>query len=394
MTDESFPLNPAIQIVECLYKRSVFQGFRRPVTSMYPSLSNSYKAAIKTPMDLGSLLLFFKVFQMNSPTKVLNKLTEFFPDNSEFITFASSFPMTNTIFFQWFKEKLQLISSNSLKFNMGSPSMEAISQHLNKCAGALFENTYYYPYNSINAETCVAMQSSNLQSLIKRFFLIQYMPLMLSELELLVENLKKFDSATFDETIRMAAIEMRKINDANESGCVGLHRSTFLLKDFLSAIPEFSVSNDHYILDSKELVYVVLNGLSTLMILLEERFLRGITYSCIWARPAETFVWARPSHSSSRDSSFRPRVNWFPGMVIAAGHTACVNGTAGLAPQLMLNNLSRMPADLQAELLKIRPRPILPVTKKKEAAGEDIESEGEQESIPTMPSAAVGGGGG
>ena len=162
--------------------------------------------------------------------------------------------------------------------------MEAISQHLNKCAGALFENTYYYPYNSINAETCVAMQSSNLQSMIKRFFLIQYMPLMLSELELLVENLKEFDSMTFDETIRMAAIEMRKINAANESGCVGLHRSTFLLKDFLSAIPEFSISNDHYILDSKELVYVVLNGLSTLMILLEERFLRGITYSCIWAR--------------------------------------------------------------------------------------------------------------
>ena len=70
-------------------------------------------------------------------------------------------------------------------------------------------------------------------------------------------------------------------------------------------------------------------------------------------RPAETFVWARPSHSS-RDSSLRPRVNWFPGMVIAASYATCLNRTAGLSPEVVLSNLSRIPADLQAELLKIR----------------------------------------
>ena len=107
---------------------------------------------------------------------------------------------------------------------------------------------------------------------------------MLSELELLIEKLKKLDSSTFDEAIRMAALEMRKINDAHESGCVDLHRSTLLLKDFLSAVPEFSVSNDHSSLEPKELVNVLLNGLSTVILLLEERFSRGITYSCIWAR--------------------------------------------------------------------------------------------------------------
>jgi len=166
---------------------------------------------------------------------------------------------------------------------MGSPAMEAISKHLDICAGALFESAFFYPYKSSSEMNPSSMQSSILQSSIKRYLLIQNMPLMLSELELLAEKLKSFESEIFDEAIRMASIEVQKVIHANQSGSI-LRRSKALLKDFLSNIPEFAIPHDHYSVDTQDVAYVVLMGLSTLLILLEERFLRGITYSCIWAR--------------------------------------------------------------------------------------------------------------
>ena len=166
---------------------------------------------------------------------------------------------------------------------MGSPAMEAISNHLDICAGALFESTFFYPYKSSSDTNMSTMQSLILQSSIKRYYLIQNMPLLRSELELLIEKLKSFDSEIFDEAISIASTELQKIINANQS-CSIFRRSTLLLKDFLSTISEFAVPHDHYSVDTQNVTYVVLMGLSTLMILLEERCLRGISYSCVWAR--------------------------------------------------------------------------------------------------------------
>jgi hypothetical protein len=125
-----------------------------------------------------------------------------------------------------------------------------------------------------------------------------------------------------------------------------------------------------------------------LAVLIEERLLRGTPYSCIWAVPAEKFVYAQ-SISMNPSADGKNRSPWWPCMVIAAGdcskvtHSASATmvssaaeaaaavdddssivsapqATAGvqvkMQPEVMRGNLARFPSDIVKQLNKLKPR--------------------------------------
>lgn len=101
------------RIMSTLYCLSIAADFRKPVEVLYPNIATSYLSVIKHPMDLGTLLL------------------------ECMRGFATA---------EYIRKGLRLVFSNSLRFNAGSPMMEAISQHLESFAGGLFEEATKLPF--------------------------------------------------------------------------------------------------------------------------------------------------------------------------------------------------------------------------------------------------------
>lgn len=46
-----------LRVLEKLYRRNICSDFRRPVISSYPQLAQTYKAVVREPMDLGTLIV-------------------------------------------------------------------------------------------------------------------------------------------------------------------------------------------------------------------------------------------------------------------------------------------------------------------------------------------------
>ena len=101
------------QLMSTLYCLSIAADFRKPVEVLYPNIAASYLSVIKHPMDLGTLLLEC---------------------------------MKGFATVQYIRKGLRLVFANSLRFNAGSPMMEAISQHLESFAGGLFEEATKLPF--------------------------------------------------------------------------------------------------------------------------------------------------------------------------------------------------------------------------------------------------------
>lgn len=109
------PASRMVQLASILYCRYVFQEFRRPVYISYPDLAESYLSVISRPMDFGTLLL--KLLQ---------------------------YPEQMTI--SEFRDNLQLIYHNALRFNEGYPTLESVSAHLQKTIIGLFEELFQQPF--------------------------------------------------------------------------------------------------------------------------------------------------------------------------------------------------------------------------------------------------------
>lgn len=110
-------LSKLSRLLSALYCKSPFADFRRPVVSQYPALTKSYFATISTPMDVGTLLC-----------EVLLAL-----DKDDY---SSSFNLMEMC------KKLNLIASNSLVFNSGNSTLEAVSLHLHFTSKFLFEELF------------------------------------------------------------------------------------------------------------------------------------------------------------------------------------------------------------------------------------------------------------
>lgn len=106
------------RILKLLYCRSICTEFRRPVDSCYPGIMQSYMKIIQKPMDLGSIL--YKIMANNN--------------------------LLSTISIEDIKHEIQLVFENALKFNAGTPLMEAISIHADSLAGGLYEEAFDVPY--------------------------------------------------------------------------------------------------------------------------------------------------------------------------------------------------------------------------------------------------------
>jgi Bromodomain len=100
-------------VMSTLYCLSIAADFRKPVEMLYPNIAASYLSVIKNPMDLGTLLL-----ECMKGIATINSI----------------------------RQGLRLVFSNSLRFNAGSPMMEAISEHLESFAGGLFEEATKLPF--------------------------------------------------------------------------------------------------------------------------------------------------------------------------------------------------------------------------------------------------------
>lgn len=100
-------------VMSTLYCLSIAADFRKPVEVLYPNIAASYLSVIKNPMDLGTLLL----------------------------ECMKGVATSHSI-----RQGLRLVFSNSLRFNAGSPMMEAISQHLESFASGLFEEATRLPF--------------------------------------------------------------------------------------------------------------------------------------------------------------------------------------------------------------------------------------------------------
>ena len=100
-------------VMSTLYCLSIAADFRKPVEVLYPNIAASYLSVIKNPMDLGTLLL----------------------------ECMKGVATSHSI-----RQGLRLVFSNSLRFNAGSPMMEAISQHLESFASGLFEEATKLPF--------------------------------------------------------------------------------------------------------------------------------------------------------------------------------------------------------------------------------------------------------
>jgi hypothetical protein len=86
-----------LKVMTTLYCQSIAADFRKPVEILFPNMAASYLSIIKSPMDLGTLLLEC----MRGTATVSN-----------------------------IRIGLKLVFSNSIRFNAGAPMMEAISRHL------------------------------------------------------------------------------------------------------------------------------------------------------------------------------------------------------------------------------------------------------------------------
>ena len=104
-------------VMSQLYCLSIAADFRKPVEVLYPNIASSYLSIIKYPMDLGTLLLHC---------------------------------MKGLASTEYIRRGLRLVFSNSLKFNAGSPMMEAISKHLECFSKGLFEEAKNIPFHDKN----------------------------------------------------------------------------------------------------------------------------------------------------------------------------------------------------------------------------------------------------
>jgi len=149
--------------------------------------------------------------------------------------------------------------------------MEAISRHLESFVEVLFEDFFQVPYYSVEMTSSEALSLKQNEARVRRFELIANVPLSIAELRLLLrllgEALEASQSLGID-VADCAAATSAEIRHLSED----LGAPELSLKDILEW-PHPSAP-----------CALLLQRLSLLLALLEERVCRGASYSSIWAR--------------------------------------------------------------------------------------------------------------
>ena len=166
-------------VVSQLYCLSIAADFRRPVEVLYPNIAASYLSVIKHPMDLGTLLLEC---------------------------------MRGTATMKNIRKGLRLVFSNSLRFNAGSPMMEAISQHLETFACGLFEEGLESPFHDEKLSNCHDFRSERIRQRHHRLQSVRGMPLQEAEVQVVEHSLMSMKNvlpAEMSEPLRKMMITLQ-----------------------------------------------------------------------------------------------------------------------------------------------------------------------------------------
>ena len=165
-----------------------------------------------------------------------------------------------------------------------------------------------------------------------------------------------------------------------------------LLASMCSAIPTSITTRTPVRVDCQAYIGSVEEQLGVLALLVEERLLRGTSYSSVWAAPSDKFVYAQSISANNNTADGRNRSPWWPCMIIAGNTsrpattattaavspsvadpadsgdmvmdspaaTAEVVGPSGFShqmpPETFLCNLNRIPVSIGKQLTKLRPR--------------------------------------
>lgn len=290
-----------LEVVGLLYCRTVSDDYRQPVELLLPQSKQLYRSVIKSPMDLGTLLL--KAYKGELSPAML-------------------------------RYGLRMVFNNAIIYNSDAPLMVSYSRHLNALAKALYEEIIKEPYDG---DSMAELRASGLcspdgsptealgdeafplllrhkrwkrfcayksyqlsESELNRMLGILYSPqcLVPKDLESAVEEAKVLlqnrlqekerdaDISESEETLVSMEIVLKilltPVVTSNSSAEPNLARMLSTLpiicgtEDFCGVIPKAECKQFLVWLDE-------LSGV--LLALIEERVLRGTTYSRVWAKP-------------------------------------------------------------------------------------------------------------
>lgn len=331
-----------------LYCRSIFQDFRRPVESLYPSLAKEYLSVITKPKDLGTILdkaykkeLTLPEFRQDLILVYKNALS-FNEENSVFQLIAKHFKMTSeALFEEMFEEPLEITSVDPFSteykhrwINIRRKRLQLVISEPLSGAELRFARK--------NLSIAIKMLEPQLEDLSARTH--QVLDLIQSYLDeyhfednLDLETLSDFPPAPslrdiLSPLLPQSSTSLSSLSPVLESS---IFTPTFeSLHGLLSASTSFITQLDRMV--------------GVLSILLNERRLRGSAFSAIWANPNDHLVWAQPSKESGKSNS---KSIYWPGMVIVSS-----SPLFHMPKEVMAANLERMPEEILGQLLKLKPR--------------------------------------
>eukprot|EP00600_Ochromonadales_sp_CCMP1393_P008836 CAMPEP_0174956168 /NCGR_PEP_ID=MMETSP0004_2-20121128/1379_1 /TAXON_ID=420556 /ORGANISM="Ochromonas sp., Strain CCMP1393" /LENGTH=671 /DNA_ID=CAMNT_0016204161 /DNA_START=108 /DNA_END=2119 /DNA_ORIENTATION=- len=422
------------ELLSIVYCRSVFADFRKPVAVMYPHLSETYDSLVKTPMDLGTLLLRSYRHELSV---------------------------------DGLRNGLQLVHGNCLLFNEGAAMMESISMHLEMFCAGLFEEMIQEPYHLPGklavktskgkaAASAAANQAAatvtaadfvrgRLQRRRHRFAFVAKEPLNLSEMQRLQELLSQGDLLRLTPpTVRSVVAKSVGLlsntttaatDGSSSSSSAGVLTLYSLLEPIISACsakgaaaaggensgtfpnPEGPISPDNHPTTTaaataaaaavsegcEEFMRALDEALGVLLVCMEERCLRGLVASCVWALPGPQFVWAQ-SISNIKSARDAARAAWWPCMVIACdassyqeadeledrkeGANTSTSNAVCMSETLVRCNLHRLPTDIVKQLKKLRPRGVASSGSTSTSTSTSTSASAPTTAAPAMPTIA------
>lgn len=182
--DSRFSKENILRILCKIYTRSISADFRRPVVTMYPDLAQTYKAVVREPMDLGTVLL--RVYRGQEDILEI-------------------------------KRCLKLICSNALTFNQGAHIIESIANHVNVFAKYLWEEVFITPFSSDVASIQFQFIAQRIASRRDRFAFVMHEMLHPTELAALAEIFEELEaSEAFVEIAKKVSEGIRRALDSAE----------------------------------------------------------------------------------------------------------------------------------------------------------------------------------
>lgn len=392
------------ELLTILYSRHVFLEFRTPVLKKYPELKTDYHQKIKEPMDLGTLLYQSLLLQSEGGEQgikeggegiltlpILRKGLKLIISNA--LIFNSDFPliqaianhllrMSKGLFEEFFKLPFQLkkTEAEEEEEDEDKDKEEAIllerSRRYQLIGNSSLNRREYQKFLEILNKL---IHENGNNKLVKGLF--QRMNDQLTRQLSIIENWKnglrkdalpssspisstsssslttitpsdRYPAYTFKEIIQSLIEPSSAPSSSSSSTSTSVSslttkiplidhfypKDTFIQKKFLPFLEK---------LDAQ---------LGILLVEIEERLLRGVSFSSYWLIPHEKCIW------SPLPKDRQNRSPWWPGMIIIS-HA----NTFPMNIQVMERNIERIPKDMVKELVKCKPRiPTIPASQQQQ----------------------------